>query len=257
MKHLLWIIIVCAVGYGEQYYIEQKYEPQLSDAQATVAQVQKERDKTLADLTKTQDELATLKAAQAQLIAKAQFPNAPQASAVIVMSSDPKKAIRDQAIGEKLDKLVTAAQTFTGVTIKAIDPSGIDILHDNGAAHVRFSDLDQSWRDRFQYDPAEEADYLAHKAADSAKADADLQAQLAAQAQAAPATPMASPPQPAASPQQSKHQEEIQALQKQIADLQQKHDAWVSGHVGWPGHPWHHGDIPDEISSAAITDLQE
>ncbi len=258
MRFLFTLILGAALGAGIlwQDYALPLLDQAKESASTQISQLTGERDKALASLAKAQDELAALrKAAEMPQVAT----SVSVASPAPPTPSGPKQAIRDAAVGEKLDQLVTAKDVYTGVTIKAVDPSGIDIVHDAGAAHVRFADVDQSWRDRFQYDPGEEAAYLAKKTTEQAKVDGQVQQELASQAQAAPAIPTTSSPLPQAtnSPQRPKHQDEIQALQKQIAYIQEKHDAWVNDHHGWPGHPWQRGDIPDEISSAAITDLQE
>ncbi len=198
MKHLLWFFLVCGIAGGAQWYFPQKYEPQLVALQQEVEQVGKARNeandalaKATSDLTnaKEEAEMATKRLAElqdriSQSVAPAPFSAPAPAPSISIPTIDPKVALRDAAKGEKLDQLVTSKGTYQQVVISSVDPAGINFIFADGEARASFDDLDQSWKDRFKYDPAEASAYLAAKVADQARVDAD-QAKTQADAQLA------------------------------------------------------------------------
>ncbi len=79
----------------------------------------------------------------------------------------------------KLDSLTTTdGKTYTNITIKRSDPSGIDIVYSAGAVHLLFANLPKEIQDKYGYDPAKAQAFLAQKAVESQNANAELQNQL-------------------------------------------------------------------------------
>lgn len=90
---------------------------------------------------------------------------------------------REAAKGTRLDSLTTLdGREFVSVTIRQVNPAGMEIFHDAGAAFVAFERLPDPLREEFGYDPeeaasfihqekAEEVEYARHLAAIEAEAE--------------------------------------------------------------------------------------
>src|SRR4051812_34416926 len=50
-------------------------------------------------------------------------------------------------------------KTYRGVKVTKIEPDGIRIVHDGGLAKVVMEELPESWRERFNFDPAAAEQY--------------------------------------------------------------------------------------------------
>jgi len=78
----------------------------------------------------------------------------------------------------------TDGNTYTNVTVKRSDPSGIDIVYDAGAVHIPFEKLSAEIQKQYGYDPIKAADFVKQKAAAQVQADAELAIALQQQADA-------------------------------------------------------------------------
>ena len=62
------------------------------------------------------------------------------------------------------DSITTiAGVTYTGVSVKRADPTGIDIVHDGGAVHIPIDQLPQDLHDKYAFTPDQVAAYNAAK----------------------------------------------------------------------------------------------
>lgn len=180
MKALLGILALLLVGslYGG-YWLHQKDEAALRALGSVVAQkaslevktqelsssLEKIRQESQEQLRKAQDNLKSLRDQDQQQIQALKASQDQLQKDFDAYKVKYRTDARTSAVGQKLEQLVTAKQTYTGVIIKGVDPTGLDIIHESGAAHVAFADLPDEWKDRLAYDPQEEAKFLADKEA--------------------------------------------------------------------------------------------
>ena len=70
-----------------------------------------------------------------------------------------RRQARSAANGEKLAELTSlSGRTYNDVTISRVTVDGLEIRHAEGISRLRPEDLDDSWHDRFQWSPEEQAE---------------------------------------------------------------------------------------------------
>lgn len=69
-----------------------------------------------------------------------------------------RRQVRAAAAGERLAELKSLnGRTYREVTIRQVTADGIDFRHADGISRLGPSELDGTWRERFQWDPEEQA----------------------------------------------------------------------------------------------------
>ncbi len=69
-----------------------------------------------------------------------------------------RKQVRLAGVGEELPELRSrGGRTYSKVTVTRITSEGVEFKHSQGISRLRPDDLDESWRERFQWHPEEQA----------------------------------------------------------------------------------------------------
>jgi hypothetical protein len=67
-----------------------------------------------------------------------------------------RKQVRMAAVGEQLPELQSlSGRTYSEVTVTRVSVDGVDFKHSHGIGRLAPDDLDESWRERFQFHPEE------------------------------------------------------------------------------------------------------
>ncbi|MDE1170283.1 MAG: hypothetical protein PW734_03595 [Verrucomicrobium sp.] len=84
---------------------------------------------------------------------------------------------------DHLDSITTTdGKTYTDVVVKRSDPSGLDITHSGGAAHLLFEKLPADIEQKYGYDPAKSAAFKAAQQQEREAGAKELAAELDAKA---------------------------------------------------------------------------
>ena len=178
---------------------------------------------------------------------------------------------RAKAVGGKLDQLAVGGKVYQNVTIKSVNPQGMEISHSTGAARVLFGDLPQAWRDRFDYDPNEADAFAQNQITERTKVDQQIQTEMAAFNPESPprqlhlgdmaqALKNSGAEDTAKLTKEAERAKEVAELEQEIKDTQaiidatqKQHDQWIDAHRG----DRHAECIPDDISGAHLQKLQK
>jgi septal ring factor EnvC (AmiA/AmiB activator) len=69
-----------------------------------------------------------------------------------------RKQVRLAAVGEELPELRSrGGRTYSQVTVTRVTSAGVEFKHSQGISRLRPDDLDESWQERFQWHPEEQA----------------------------------------------------------------------------------------------------
>lgn len=90
----------------------------------------------------------------------------------IILATSPSRG------GETIPSLVAGGKTYTNVTITAVTPSGIKVIHDAGAGVIPLSALPPEMQQKYGYDPAAAAQHAAAQKEQQQLAAASQKAQL-------------------------------------------------------------------------------
>lgn len=171
----LLILSLCGTGYlfQQQTAVKSAFAEQQSTLQGTLQAKDKELEAEKKELEEGKSELekskSLIESANKEIEdAKASQEPLQKSLDQLQKDFDAYKAkyraeMRKKAVGEKLEQFVTAKKTYQNVTIKAVDPEGIDFIHADGAARVLFSDLSDEWKTRFDYDEKDAASFADQK----------------------------------------------------------------------------------------------
>ena len=261
--------MVGAVACGAYWY----FPPQVIAAQDAAAKASTERDQALTSLAQAKDQIAVLdkklEETEATLEKLHSQLTAPP-PVVILHPQDPvppvdqKQLLRDAAKGELVPELVTTYQTYQNIKITEVTPDGISFTFADGAAKIKFEDLSEAWRNRFQFDPAEAAAYRNADAARSTEVSQEVaqelaeQAENAAKAQVPPTNPQSKSPALNAidTSELARCQAAIAQLNKEIQMI--KSDPEHCGLISWlTGHMQEAANIAIHNRQQSIGELQE